>query len=90
MEFKMKNLKPFFLGGAILIFFAWALNNLGLLKSGLFSLMEMLGPFLIGAAFAFILNVPMRAMERLLLKRVKRKKWRSCSRNANCAHSTSG
>ncbi len=75
MEFKMKNLKPFFLGGAILIFFAWALNNLGLLKSGLFSLMEMLGPFLIGAAFAFILNVPMRAMERLLLKRVKRKKF---------------
>lgn len=44
--------------------FYCALQNLGAVLSALGRLLEVLWPFLLGGAIAFVLNVPMRAIER--------------------------
>ena len=48
------------------IAFFCALQNLGVVLSAFKALMGVLAPFLLGGAVAFILNVPMRAIERHL------------------------
>ena len=57
-----------FLALAALILFGWALDNGKLLADLLRTMLGILAPFLIGLVIAFILNVPMRAVERLLQK----------------------
>lgn len=48
-----------------------ALQHLSLIAGALGWLLDVLAPFLLGCGIAFILNVPMRAIERTLLTRVK-------------------
>ena len=55
-----------FLAVAALVLFNWALDNGGLLADLLRTVLGIFAPFLIGLVIAFILNVPMRAIERLL------------------------
>ena len=72
MEWNKQNLKGALLvvcGGAA--FYA-ALQHLGVVASALATLVGMLSPFLLGGAIAFVLNVPMRAIERHLYPNAKR------------------
>ena len=68
MEGNKKTIRFVFLGVAGCIILYWLLHQTdkvaGFLKDGL----GVLAPFLVGAAVAFILNVPMRAIERKLKK----------------------
>ena len=63
--------------------FFWVLQNLWALVGAVGWLLGILAPFLLGGAIAFILNVPMRAIERNLMPRAKaaarfRRPWRWC------------
>ena len=51
--------------------FYWVLQNLWALGGTVGWLLGILAPFLLGGAIAFILNVPMRAIERNLMPRAK-------------------
>lgn len=48
------------------IFFAWALQNLTAVGNFMGAVLGILAPFLVGGAIAFIINIPMRAIERRL------------------------
>ena len=54
-------LAPFLLGGA--------LQNLGVVVAAVLWVLGILSPFILGGAIAFVLNVPMRAIERHLFPR---------------------
>ena len=72
MEWNKQNMKGALLvvcGGAA--FYA-ALQHLGVVVSALAALVGILAPFLLGGAIAFVLNVPMRAIERHLYPKAKR------------------
>lgn len=72
MEWNRQNIKGLLLvvcGGAA--FYA-ALQHLNVVARALGWLAGILAPFLLGAAIAFILNVPMRAMERHLFPNARR------------------
>ena len=84
MEVKMKldkkTLQRLGLGLAGLILFAWCLDNNKVVFRLLGTLVGMLAPFLIGLVIAFILNVPMRALERGLFRGARargRPAWRA-------------
>lgn len=81
MEIKGKHLNVFFTGCALLILFAWGLNHMALVGNAVSRILGILSPFLMGASIAFIINVPMRGIERRLLKYtgMKRKPARICS-----------
>lgn len=51
--------------------FYWVLQNLWAMGGAVGWLLGILAPFLLGGAIAFILNVPMRAIERNLMPRAK-------------------
>lgn len=59
-----KKYRYIFLGIAGCILLYWALNQTHQLVGYLKAILNMLSPFITGAALAFVLNVPMRAMER--------------------------
>ena len=63
MNIDKKTIRNLFLiaAGCILIYFT--LNETSKLKAAWSALMGLLSPFLLGAAIAFILNVPMRSIE---------------------------
>jgi len=63
-----KTLRNIFLGVAGCILLYWLLHETERLKVIWGSVVNVLSPFLVGAALAFVLNVPMRAIERLLRK----------------------
>lgn len=66
MELNKKTLRNIFLGVVGCIFFYWLLHETERLRSVLSAIGAILSPFVVGSALAFILNVPMRAIERLL------------------------
>ena len=61
-----KKYRYIFLGIAGCIVLYWALNQTSQLMGYVRAFFGMLSPFVAGAALAFVLNVPMRAMERWL------------------------
>ncbi|MBQ7130231.1 MAG: AI-2E family transporter [Oscillospiraceae bacterium] len=64
MQIDKKTIKTLVLGIMSCILLYWFLNDMERVKhlaSGLFKLLQ---PFLVGACIAFVLNVPMRAIER--------------------------
>lgn len=63
---KEKQKAIIFIGCAI-VFFYCALQNIPAIKSGILAVCRVFGPFLLGAAIAFVMNVPMRMIERRLL-----------------------
>ena len=72
MEWNKQNIRSLLLvicGG---VAFYVALQNLGAVVLGLRWRMGILSPFLLGGTIAFILNVPMRAIERQLFPRKRR------------------
>ena len=67
-----KNLRRIFLGVAGCIILYWLLHETERLFALLKGITGILSPFIIGAALAFALNVPMRGIESLLKKVEKR------------------
>ena len=68
MQIEKKQIKILVLGAMSCILLYWFLNDMERVKSmvgGLFGLMQ---PFLVGACIAFVLNVPMRAIEKQVRK----------------------
>lgn len=66
MELNKKTLRNIFLGAAGCVVLYWLLHETERLGSVLKVAWGILSPFIIGAVFAFILNVPMRAIEKKL------------------------
>ena len=57
--------------GAVVLY--WLLNHFGIVTGAIGSLLSLFSPFILGGALAFIINVPMAAIERKLkLKKNKR------------------
>jgi len=68
MDF-LKNkgvLKKIFIGVSVCILLYWVLNAPGQVQALYDFVSAMLSPFVVGASIAFILNVPMRGIERML------------------------
>lgn len=68
MEWNKRTLKQIFFGVAGCILLYWLLHETDRLTAILKAGLHILSPFLVGAAIAFILNVPMRAIEKRLGK----------------------
>ncbi len=65
MEINKKTLRAIFFGAAGCILLYWLLHETERLASVLSAVGRVLSPFMVGAALAFILNVPMRGIEKL-------------------------
>ncbi len=68
VEVNKKTLRTIFLGAAGCILLYWLLHETDRLKAVLHAGFSILSPFIVGAAIAFILNVPLRPVERWLKK----------------------
>lgn len=66
MHIERKTLRSIFLGVAGCILLYWLLHETDRVKSVYQFVMNIISPFLVGAALAFVLNVPMRGIERWL------------------------
>lgn len=72
MEWNKQNVKSILLVVCGAILFYSVLTHLGVVLAALGWLLGILSPFLLGGAIAFILNVPMRAIERHLFPRARK------------------
>ena len=68
MHFDKKNLRNIFLVAAGCIVLYWILHEFERVKAVFDFIGGILSPFVLGASLAFILNVPMRAIEKMLMK----------------------
>ena len=66
MEIDKKTLRSIMLGAVGCIVLYWLLHETERIKVFLNGIIQMVNPFIIGGGLAFILNVPMRAIERQL------------------------
>ncbi len=74
MEIKIKNKRSLLIIITCGILFYWGLNHLSVFLSILKQLLGVVSPFLMGGAIAFVLNVPMKNIEKRLLSVFKEKK----------------
>lgn len=72
MEWNKQNIKGLLLVVCCGVAFYCALQNLDVVWGAVRGLLGILAPFLLGGALAFVLNVPMRAIERHLLQNSRR------------------
>ena len=72
MEWNKQNIKGLLLVVCGGVAFYCALQNLDVVWGAVRGLLGILAPFLLGGALAFVLNVPMRAIERHLLQNSRR------------------
>ena len=72
MEWNKQNIKGLLLVVCGGVAFYCALQNLDVVWGAVRALLGILAPFLLGGALAFVLNVPMRAIERHLLQNSRR------------------
>lgn len=79
MELNKKTVHTLLFGAAGCIVLYWLLHETERIAALIRSGMEMIMPFLIGACLSFILNVPMRAIERWLKKETGLKSTRPIS-----------
>ena len=71
MQIEKKQIKTLVLGAMSCILLYWVLNDMERVKNMFGSVFGLVQPSLVGACIAFILNVPMRAIERQI-KRIPR------------------
>lgn len=72
MEINKKAFRSLIGGVVLCIFVYWLLHETERVTAFLGGVVNLLSPFVIGAALAFILNVPMRSIERFLLQGVQK------------------
>lgn len=70
---KITDMKKMIILILVAVFSYWGLNNFELLSEIAKTLYQVLSPFIIGGALAFILNIPMTKIEKLLNKAIKKK-----------------
>ena len=77
MTLDKKTVRNVFIGVGCCILLYWILHETERVKNVIKTVWGVLSPFAVGAALAFIMNVPMRAIERWLLwiKREKLRRW---------------
>lgn len=75
MHIEKKTLTKIFFGAVGCIILYWLLHDVERVKSVFGVIKSIVAPFALGAAFAFVINVPMRAIEGVL-KGIKKDKWR--------------
>ena len=75
MQIEKKTLRNIFLGVASCIILYWLLNETESVSNLFSKFYDVISPFVLGAVFAFIFNVPMRTIEGWLAK-IKRAKLR--------------
>ena len=68
MQLTKKNIQAIFLGVMGCIVLYWVLNEGERVRAVVNFVLDVAQPFLVGACLAFILNVPMRAFEKMLKK----------------------
>lgn len=61
--------------GIVIILFYWFMENLSVVGDGISTVFGLCFPFIVGGAIAFILNVPMRFIERHLFQGKNKKKF---------------
>ncbi len=66
MELNKKTLRTIFLGVAGCIVLYWLLHETQRISMAVQAILHLISPFVVGAAIAFVLNVPLRAFENLL------------------------
>jgi predicted PurR-regulated permease PerM len=82
---KKEDMKYVFIGICLILFY-WALNNISYI-AGIFSnLISLLMPFIVGGVIAFILNVPMRQIEKHLFQGEKFAQKKFASLRRTCAY----
>lgn len=72
MELNKKTVRMVALAAFSVLAGYWCLQNLTLLEYGMRGFLGLLAPFLVGCVIAFVLNVPMRAVERHLIPGAKK------------------
>ena len=77
MHIEKKTLQKLFFAAAGCVVLYWVLHETEQFKNIWKSISDIVSPFVLGGALAFILNVPMRAFERWL-KDIKKDGWRRC------------
>lgn len=78
METK-KSIRTAIFGAMGCIVLYWLLHESERVRSWVDALISLIAPFLVGACLAFVLNVPMRAIERFLKKKMRLKNTRGVS-----------
>lgn len=68
MQIDKKQIKTLVLGAMSCILLYWFLNDMERVRTIIGGVLGLVQPFLVGACIAFILNVPMRAIERQIRK----------------------
>ena len=68
MQIDKKQIKMLVLGAMSCILLYWFLNDMERVRSMIGSVFGLIQPFLVGACIAFVLNVPMRAIEKQVSK----------------------
>ena len=68
MKIDKKAIKNIFAGIFGVILLVWVLNDFERVRGLASSILHLIQPFVVGACLAFILNVPMRAIEMILSK----------------------
>lgn len=71
MDFNKTKLRSIAGYGALLILLYWSLHNLKLLGGWTTSILSLFLPFILGLVLAFIINVPMVQIEKILFKKAK-------------------
>ena len=79
MEINKKNIHTAIWGAMGCIVLYWLLHEPERIRGWVGAGLTLIAPFLVGACLAFVLNVPMRAIERFLKKRLKLKNTRGVS-----------
>ena len=78
LKFDKKTLHRLLLCAIGVIAVYWILHDGERVQTVIDSFMDILTPFIIGSVLAFILNVPMRAFENGIFKKIKQDKLRRC------------
>ena len=68
MRIDKKTLRNIFLGVVLIVLLVWGLNDFSRVKNMFNGLVQLVQPFIVGACLAFVLNVPMRAIEKFMNK----------------------
>lgn len=71
---KKKAEQNYLLIGILLIIFYWLMNHFGTVIAGFHTITDLLSPFFLGGVIAFILNVPMKQIEKNLFQGPRTKK----------------
>lgn len=72
-NFSTKSMKPFFILIAFAVLLFWALENIKFLTSILSAGFSIFAPFILGSCIAFILNVPMKKIEKFIFPKPNKK-----------------